>query len=567
MDTTQPDLVQLTSEPPAHNLAIERSTAIRDHFPFPSIRDAQDKAMSAVERAVATKKKFTIIEAPTGIGKSGFGIAAASWAKTIPTFGQFQQGGYILSPQKTLTAQYMKDFGNMGLLELKGRANYWCTRHDTDCDCGALLNGSGAQNVEAGDDREECPACPYRMAKNDFKANPLGVTNFAYYLNETVYAGQLSPRTMLVLDEGHNTEGQILGFTDTEITERRANEHGAGRVPYIKPGENDKCRSWLRTTFVPATQEYMRKLEDLKESAKLSGNKNDALKFAKKLDSTDKFLCRLNRFIMSDDPANWLCWTEKDGTLTIKPLTATLFADEVLFRKAQHILIMSATIVDFGTFMRNLGIKNADTEMLALDSEFPLVNRPIYFRPAGNMSFKYIDQTLPKLAQMVEKIMLKYPNEKGIIHTHSYKINSYLHGYLKAHGLAGRILTHNGDVQGSREKAVYDHFNSPEPTVLMSPSMTEGLDLKEDLSRFQVLCKVPYPALTPYVKARMQRDPDWYNWCTGLTMIQATGRSVRTKVDKADTYILDSAFEYFLTKYGSKLSKWWTDSIKFPGEK
>jgi Rad3-related DNA helicase len=493
---------------------------------------------------------------------SGIAVAAASWAKTLPTTGEFQQGAYILSPQKTLTAQYMKDFANLGLLELKGKANYWCHQFETDCDTASLLHG-GRDDEDAGDNRGNPDlCCEYKPAKKAFIAGLMGVTNFAYYLNETQYSGQLKNRQLLILDEGHNTEGQILGFTDTVINPKRSEEHGAGKLPFIKPGENAKTREWLVKTFVPATQEYMRNLEELMNEAKYAQNREDQIKYGRKLDSTDKFLCRLNRFINSEDPGNWLCWSDKDSNvLTIKPLTATLYADEVLFRKAKKILIMSATILDFNTFMRNLGIKREDAEILAVPSEFPVENRPIFYRPVGLMSHKYIDQTLPKMGAMVEKILDKYAKHKGITQTHSYRITKYLTDFLRGKPASKRILTHTGEIQGSRDLAVQKHLSSPDPTVLFSPSMTEGLDLKEDLARFGISCKVPYPYMDPYVKARMQRDPAWYEWLTALAIVQGTGRIVRSRTDKGHFYILDGSFEYFLTKNQKVLPKWWTDSI------
>jgi ATP-dependent DNA helicase DinG len=546
------------------NLIAEQSVNIRDHFPFDEIRQAQELGMSLVERMYRNNKKFGIIEAPTGTGKSGIAIAAASHAKTIPTFGNFQQGAYILSPQKTLTAQYMKDFAHMGLLELKGKSNYWCSEFNVDCDTASLLH-RGRDEEGAGDNRSNpMDCCEYHRFKRAFINCPLGVTNFAYYLNETQYSGQLKNRQMLVLDEGHNTEGQILGFTDTELTQKRSEEYGAGKIPTFKPGENRAALIWINETFVPACQEYLRKMEELMLSAKYERNDADMIKYGKELDKADKFLCRLNRFILSEDPGNWLCWTDKEsGTLIVKPLTATLFAEEVLFRKANKVLIMSATILDFNTVMRNLGISRDNCEVLAVPSEFPKENRPIFYYPVGLMSADHIEKTLPKMGDMVAKIVTKYNNRKGITHTHSYRINKYVTDLLRSQGLGNRVLTHTGDVQGSRDKAVADHLESPDPTVLFSPSMTEGLDLKEDLSRFQIICKVPYPYMDPYVKARMQKDNAWYQWLTALTLVQATGRSIRSRTDRAHTFILDESFGYFLTKNQSVLPKWWTDSIIF----
>ena len=43
-----------------------------------------------------------------------------------------------------------------------------------------------------------------------------------------------------------------------------------------------------------------------------------------------------------------------------------------------------------------------------------------------------------------------------------------------------------------RDEVITKHIDSTEPTVLISPSLHLGLDLKDDLSRFQIIVKVPY---------------------------------------------------------------------------
>jgi hypothetical protein len=46
------------------------------------------------------------------------------------------------------------------------------------------------------------------------------------------------------------------------------------------------------------------------------------------------------------------------------------------------------------------------------------------------------------------------------------------------------------ETPGGAEAALHQHRLSPGPTVLCSPAMTEGIDLADDLSRFQVIVKV-----------------------------------------------------------------------------
>jgi Rad3-related DNA helicase len=573
------DLVQLN--PTVKNLAWLNSPVIRDHFPFPGIRPAQDVALDEITRAYAEHKKFVIIEAPTGSGKSGIAMAAASWAKTLQVDHPLTQpGAYILSPQKTLTAQYMKDFEINGLLELKGKANYWCTTHDTDCDSAAIINNASKE----GDNRSCCMDCPYKIAKKRFIDNPIGVTNFAFYLNETQYAGQLKNRKMLILDEGHNTESQVLGFADTVISRYKTEELGLGRIPTFKPGENLKCKKWLSETFIPTAQQHMTDLTNQIEMARidsdisyLEGGKNreDLMKLIKKLDSWDKFICRLNRFMASDDMLNWLCFTteenKRSGTkeeLLIKPLTATMFADEILFDKAEMVVIMSATILDFNFFMRNLGINPADAICVRIDSDFPVENRPVYFQKIGSMAarvdketgMRMRELTMPKMVLFVEKLLDKYSGKKGIIHTNSYEFAKQVIIHLRSTRHGYRVVTHTSDT-GSREAAVLEHAEREDDTVLISPSMTEGLDLNEDLGRFCIVIKVPFLYIDPYVEARMKRDKDWYDYMTLLAIVQEFGRVVRSREDKAHGWLLDADFENLLRRSGRMLPRWWVNAL------
>jgi len=560
------DLAQ-TELPPAKSLLLEKSPSLRGHFPFAEARPSQNAAMKALEKWNGSPKKFFIYEGPTGSGKSGIDIAEASYAKTMPGYQRFQQGAYILTPMKSLAEQYMTDFEPMGLVELKGRNNFPCdkwtgiTGEPVDCETGAILNKS------TGLDNERCAFCPYRAAKERFIAAPFGTTNFSYYLNETSHSGQLPDRNVLILDEGHNTEEQILRLTETVIDKKLCKEYGVADLPVFDEGDNAAVLVWLDSVFMPAANAHANKLAKKFKEAR----DEERAKIAKKISGLERFLQRLNRFRNSNDPGEWLCWSDwaadarsgkayGTGDLLIKPLTARLFADELLFSKAQKVLITSATILDFETFMRNLGIRPSDATTLATPSEFPVENRPMFYSPVGNMRQKDIDTTLPKMAPAIEQLLTRYFKHKGICHTHSYKINRFVTQYLQSTPQASRVVTHDS-TKGSRDRALDRHFSSKEPTVLFSPSMSEGLDLTDDLSRFQIITKVPFPPLTPYIKARMRRDPDWYQWQTSLHLVQGTGRSNRHKDDRAHTHILDAGFADFITQNNRRLPDYWLNAI------
>jgi Rad3-related DNA helicase len=116
------------------------------------------------------------------------------------------------------------------------------------------------------------------------------------------------------------------------------------------------------------------------------------------------------------------------------------------------------------------------------------------------------------------------------------------------------------DIQ--RDEVISEHVNSSKPTVLISPSLHTGLDLKDDLSRFQIITKIPYPNKGDrWTEAKRKIDEDWYYWQTALRLVQGYGRSVRSKEDWAKTYVLDSAFGYF-EKNRNILPDWFTQDIQ-----
>ena len=102
-----------------------------------------------------------------------------------------------------------------------------------------------------------------------------------------------------------------------------------------------------------------------------------------------------------------------------------------------------------------------------------------------------------------------------------------------------RILVYNGTQE---KKQVLEMLKRDHSKVVLGPSLIEGLDLKDNISRFQIFAKVPYLSLSDkFVKVKMQINPAWYRWAAIINVLQGTGRSVRHETDYAVTYILDAS--------------------------
>ena len=106
------------------------------------------------------------------------------------------------------------------------------------------------------------------------------------------------------------------------------------------------------------------------------------------------------------------------------------------------------------------------------------------------------------------------------------------------------------------------HANSGN-TIIVAPAMHEGLDLIDALSRFQIICKVPFPNQyeDKQLAARMEVDPQFYQWLTALKLVQSTGRSIRSEEDWAHTYIVDESFGWWYERNKSMLPAWFKEAV------
>lgn len=530
-------------------------------FPFSRVREEQRQAIAfALDTFLIKKKRFAILELGTGVGKSAIGITLARYlaehgGNTFVTKPDGEQeettGAYVLTTQKILQAQYMDDFGPSSgrnlMRSLKSANNYQC-RFYTDQTCAEsrrLLKQLGQQ--VAGTDFHKCcrGTCPYMLDKQEFLEFPIGITNFSYFLAETMYAKQLLPRGLLVIDECHNIENELGKFIEVTFSERFAKTVLNTKVPKLDTPE--AVFDWIKNGYSRAVKKHMGEIERKVNTHFNSGGTAGLSELSKKYEMLDKHLCKINRFIEVYNPDNWVMNPVKSPPgenrggrkFEFKPVDVSAYGHEHLYRFGSRVVLMSATIVDKDTFCKSVGINPADAEFLHIASPFPVANRPIHYLGVGSMSRDNIDTTLPQMTAVVQQLLDLHKNEKGIIHCVNYRIAKHLADTIKS----PRLLLHDSE---NREATIEYHLSSPDPTVLVSPSMTEGVDLADDASRFQILCKVPFPYLgDKVIQLRKARIPSWYPCQTARAVIQALGRSVRNDQDHATSYILDSDWERF----------------------
>lgn len=507
-------------------------------FPFARYRPGQAEALEEARAAFAAGKRFVIIEAPTGAGKSALAVTLAREASAA----------FILTNQKILQDQYVADFPDLALL--KGRANY---------DCLVAPTHAGAAPCTVGQRFPVCDACPYFTAKGIAMAAHVATLNYAYFLAELNYAGGFSQRELLVLDEAHNAEGALMNFVQVVITEGALLRAGLQRA--LPPDLGDELAFEFAASLLPELRERAGEVE---RALKEEDDDGAALRLLDVKQWLDSQVERVTLLLDSHDvgEVDWVVerrFGAGGAAVVFKPVDVAALAEPFLFDHAERVLMLSATILDAGTFLRSLGVDASEAAVIHVPSTFPPENRPVLVRPAARLSRHYQDRDLPLLAAAVSDLAQRHKTEKGVVHAHSYKIAGFLAKHLSEE-VRWRVVTHS-DAAG-REAALTRHLESPEPTILVTPSMTEGIDLVEDRARWQVLCKVPYPYLgDKQVAARLERDRDWYDWRTTLSVVQAYGRGVRSPTDTAVTYLLDADFPAFLQRQRGRLPYWFLEAL------
>lgn len=534
------------------------------YFPFPEIRQEQTKAIDfALDAFINKDKRFVILEMGTGAGKSPVAIAVSKYMNSkTKVSDSYEKGTWFLTTQKILQDQYVKDFGGAkgDICSVKSSSNYQCHYFKKN-KCSESLNLLKEADKSSKFYKSCTMGCGYRIAKRDFLTSKKSITNFPYFLTETMFVGGIKPRHFLVIDECHTIEDELSKFIEITVSEKFASAILEIEMP-LDVEDQGKAFLWIRNTYTKALigtiSEIQEEIKELQEAGEASSD--EAKRVSANLDRLNKHKSKIDKFLNLYDNENWIfnlipTWNNSGRKLEFKPIDIGTYAEECLFKFGEKVLLLSATILNKEAYCESIGINLKDTAFVSIDSPFPVENTPVIYFPVGNMSIRGIDETLPKLVKAIKAILKDHPDEKGIIHTRTFKISKYIEENIKN----SRILTHSSE---DREEVIKKHMKSKKPTVLVSPSSTEGLDLKDDLSRFQIICKIHWPYLgDELVKSRMDKYTHWYAYQAVKSLIQARGRSIRTAEDYAVTYILDDGFESLYSRNIRMFPKYFRKSL------
>jgi Rad3-related DNA helicase len=528
----------------------------------PRIEQSKVKEFIFNVKEKKAENKFFLLNLPTGVGKSHLAIMIADeYLTKIDKNCKID----IITAGKLLQDQYADSYQSIS--NLKGKENYYCTKYSCSCSQGIefnRLNKSG------------CDFCEYDSARQSFITGKLSLTNFYLYLIYAVYNPSLlrgRESKLLIVDEAHVLDEVMSDFISVKVSENTLKrlKFNNEKTVLSKFNKVDSLQSYI--TFLEYLEKEINitsqsleasisdrnaKLDqrDLRLSNLLE-KPNDDLKIVQIISDLKTYGSKIKIFLdeYRMKPENWVMETNyseklKLKELSLEPIWSADYLDKYVWSHYDMVILMSGTILNKEIFSKLNGLDFSNSVYYSITSPFPVENRPIFYLPSGKMSFTKKEETFQRYIPIINKLLNKYKNKKGIIHTNSFELSAWINNSIKN----GRLLFHDSDNQAS---VLEQHFKSESDTVIVSPSLHTGVSFDDSKARFQIIAKIPYPSLASQKnKLRQKTDPDWYAWRTCVNLVQAMGRINRSRTDFGETIILDESFSDVL-KYSSKYIPDW----------
>ena len=522
-------------------------------------RNTQIKLINKINLAINEGYKNIILEAGTGIGKSAIAT----------TLANMYDDSYILTMTKQLQKQYLDDFGEM-LVEIKGKGNYKCN-YKGNCDfC-----------IRAEYNIARCSDCDYLIAFRKAKKSKNVITNYDFMYRVGVDNQMLDPRQLLILDEAHNLERKMLMLSSHLLNrEYISTKFGIDIFEALMKGEKSynhiKSESdyWIDVCkkLMKACGENIEKIGGKGKEVQVTldefesnPSKYSSIDYIEKqiLESDLKEFNSIKLGLESKDliidvpDFKSIKKNKMDISAEFKPYSVS-DATQNLLSFGETRIFLTGTLGDMKKFCQWNNINPDNTYYIYEKSPFDVSNRPIYRDFVGNMSGSRRNVPNWKNKRAISKIKQligKYPNQKGVIHTSSNEQAFWIMDNLKEYNLLF--------VGGESRNEVLKEFNeSKDDAILIGASIKDGVDLKGDLCRFQIVFKVPYPQLNEQVKYRKSLDPSWYYYQDIMAIMQAYGRGIRDKDDYCDMYIIDSNFKKLFDYNYNFFNEYFTEALK-----
>ena len=546
---------------------------IEQTFPAPDFRPKQKAAIREVVKGIEGDADVTILDAPTGAGKSLILYTAMAVVN-----GE----GFFTTPLNSLVDQLDEDeFIAPNVIAMKGRNNYECIHPE---DKGESVDQAICQR----DQNFECEfkenSCPYYSKKKAAINHPNAVTNMSYIMAESMIPRTeeneewvFGDRDTLVVDECQKIEDFAMSFISFTVSKYTVPDDVWYNIDLPKQKMEDDMDflvEWVEGELMDTVKQAITRMD----SANILGKDEN-----KDLENLKQFKLRVDNFLKDVKENDWIAdidWEIKknrpnEQKIVFKPIIIGRFLDSFLWSRADNIVLSSATVPG-GNWLDEIGLGGKSVKHVSVPSQFPIENRPIMTKfDVGKMTYNERDDNMWPMAKRIKAIADHYDGDKGFIHCRSYSLAESLKRSFQNHIAKednpfdedpAKWFKENCMVQDrERREESLEAWKENDKQLFFSVAMDEGIDLEGDLCRFQILAKVLYGSMndrrTEY-RIKQRNDWDWYNRKAAVQIQQAYGRGVRSAEDWCHFYLLDSSAKGLIKRNEGLFQSWFLEAIQ-----
>ena len=512
--------------------------------------------------------KNYILEAPTGSGKS---IMAMIIGGVLTKY--YDKRGYVLISDLSLIEQYERDVNKFSLDSfgvIKGQENYNCPINGlsfkmADCQVRGDKDYFGLYTQE-----KKCEVgneCPYLIAR--FHALETNLTICTYHLwltyqnmATTKMGTEDAPfgrRDFVICDEAHKLVDIIQSMYSIHISNKERNM--ITTITSARPTDFSDRDKKIQKTFDNILKSSdnlenlfleVKKLKDLlddhcdggrltmKNGDKYGLSRHKCVKLSHAVTWLDEYVKSLDMFILAvSGRMDQIVVTKEyypEESMTLNCLDEKYLMNKLFYPHYDNALFMSATIGDPEVFASNAHMESY--KAVRLDSTFDFTKSPIFYCPTYKMTYNNKEANLPHIIGMIKRISNMFPYKRGCILTSSYDMMREIYDSMEPE-IQNRMLTY-GNSKDKRE--VIGKYRYLENSILIGPSLFDGLSFDDDLCRFLIIAKVPYPDMhNNFIKQKSKNNYMWYSGQASLSIIQGVGRGVRSENDWCYSFILDGS--------------------------
>jgi Rad3-related DNA helicase len=448
-------------------------------------------------------------------------------------------------------------------------------RWDLTCDkgqCQERVSKKGKEIIEVckfkptikqvEDKTHDAESCSYYLQKYEALVAPHSLWNYHAFFqimkfNKKLFEDYLD-RKVSIFDEAHKIEDQIIQFVGFDIFAGQVTECNLNSEKY----DFTDLDSMIKLTDDMAYS-YAKQIKDIKESTIFQNNPDFELitrlerRYDKSAQAKIDIMGDKDNFIVNDPIKDF---NGNFRTISVKPIDVSKFAKT--FFETEYQIFMSATI-NKQSFCENMGFDKDEVAFVDTPkSPFPIEHRTIDLLNIKRLSYGSTEEDELEVIKTIDRILDEHSTERGLILTSSIPRCQKILRFLSPKNTRRIRLCHSINKDGKTQDEVISEHASDPTGVLLSSSLWEGVDLKDDLSRFQIIAKVPYPNYKEKrTKAKMDKFPLWYTSQTLTKLLQGFGRSIRSNDDWAKTYVLDTAVNNVFFKAQQMIPKAYYDVL------